>query len=141
MGLIEERRTRSIIGAFYEVYNTLGFGFLEKVYQNALERELCTRGHVVEREVQARVAYKGGEIARQRLDMVVDDRVIVEIKSALLLHPSAVRQVLSYLKATAYDVGLLLHFGPKPAFHRLDGHDNINTAFENALRLLVFLHE
>lgn len=119
MGLIEEGRTRSIIGAFYEVYNTLGFGFLEKVYQDALERELLARGHAVAREVQARVLYKGNEVARQRLDMVVDGRVIVEIKSALLLHPVAVRQLLSYLKATEYGVGLLFHFGPKPAFQRL----------------------
>jgi GxxExxY protein len=119
MGLIEEARTRSIIGAFYEVYNTLGFGFLEKVYQDALERELCARDHAVEREVHARVVYKGADVARQRLDMVVDGRVVVEIKSTLLLHPSSVRQLLSYLKATEYGVGLLFHFGPKPAFQRL----------------------
>jgi GxxExxY protein len=119
MRLIEEGRTRSIIGAFFEVYNTLGFGFLEKVYQNALERELRQRGHRVDREVLVDVCYKGVRLAQQRIDMVVDSRIVVEVKSTLLLHPAAARQVHNYLRGTALEVGLLLHFGPKPSFERL----------------------
>jgi len=119
MRLIEEGRTRSIIGAFFEVYNTLGFGFLEKVYQNALERELRQRGHQVDREVLVDVCYKGVRLAQQRIDMVVDSRIVVEVKSTLLLHPAAARQVHNYLRGTALEVGLLLHFGPKPVFERL----------------------
>ena len=70
--LLEESLTRSIIGAFFEVYNTLGFGFLERLYVLALERELTQRGHYVEREFRVRVIYKGDLLGIQRLDLVVD---------------------------------------------------------------------
>ena len=117
--LIEEYLTESVIGAFYEVYNTLGFGFLEQVYVTALERELRARDHVVAREVWVPVSYKGEEISRQRIDMIVDERLVVEAKSTHDLHKSAPRQVYNYLRATRLEVGLLLHFGPEPAFYRL----------------------
>ncbi|MFN2564747.1 MAG: GxxExxY protein [Gemmatimonadaceae bacterium] len=117
--LIEERRTHSIIGAFFDVYNTLGFGFLEHVYVLALERELLTRGHRVARELSVRVMYKGEELCTQRLDMVVDDKVVVETKSTFDLHPSAQRQLYSYLRASNLEVGLLLHFGREAKFYRL----------------------
>jgi GxxExxY protein len=70
-----------VIGAFFEVYNTLGFGFLESLYVMALERELLAREHQVAREVEVRVTYKGQDIGAQRIDMVVDERVIIEVKS------------------------------------------------------------
>ena len=117
--LIEGHLTESVIGAFYEVYNTLGYRFLEQVYLAALERELLARGHAVGREVWVPVHYKGEEIARQRLDMIVDERLIVETKSTHELHKSAPRQVYNYLRATRLQVGLLLHFGPEPVFYRL----------------------
>jgi len=110
--------TFSIIGAFYEVYNTLGFGFLEHVYTTALERELRARGHQVAREVRVRVYYKGEELTRQRLDMIVDDRIVVETKATLKLEKSAPRQLYNHLRATSLEVGLLLHFGPEPVFFR-----------------------
>ena len=116
--LVEEQLTASIIGAFYEVYNTLGFGFLEHIYVMALERELITRGHHVARQVGVRVMYKGEELASQRLDMIVDGKVVVETKSTLDLHKAARRQVYNYLKATNLEVGLLLHFGPVACFYR-----------------------
>jgi GxxExxY protein len=116
--LLEEQLTRSIIGAFYEVYNTLGFGFLEQVYSAALEDELRLRGHYVVRELMVNVAYKGRIISQQRLDMVVDDLVVVENKSTVQLPPFATRQLTNYLQATNFSVGLVLHFGPKPQFHR-----------------------
>jgi GxxExxY protein len=117
--LIEWQLTESVIGAFYEVYNLLGFRFLEQVYLAALERELRARDHVVGREVWVPVFYKGEIIARQRIDMIVDGKLVVEVKSTHDLHKSAPRQVYNYLRATTLQVGLLLHFGPDPAFHRL----------------------
>jgi GxxExxY protein len=116
--LLHEALTESVIGAFFDVYNILDFGFLEHVYSAALERELRSRGHSVGREVGVEVMYKGEEIASQRLDMVVDDCLVVEIKSTMLLPPTAKRQLLGYLRATRIEVGLLLHFGPEPKFHR-----------------------
>jgi GxxExxY protein len=117
--LIHERLTHSVIGAFFDVYHTLGFGFLEHVYVASLTRELRDRGHSVGREVSVPVFYKGEEVAHQRLDMIVDGKLIVETKSTRTLHEAAVRQVANYLRATNIELGLLLHFGPQPRFHRV----------------------
>lgn len=117
--LIHERLTHSVIGGFYEVYNTLGFGFLEHTYLGALTVELRLRGHVVDREVRVEVRYKGTVIGWHRLDMVVDNILVVEVKSTAELHPSARRQLQSYLCATRLEVGLLLHFGVTASFARL----------------------
>lgn len=116
--LIEETLTRSVIGAFFEVYNNLGFGFLEHLYVMALERELLARGHRVAREVWVRVTYKGEELGIQRVDMIVDEKVVVETKASPNLHESATRQLYNYLRATNLEVGLLLHFGTKASFRR-----------------------
>ena len=110
--LILEELTYSVIGAAHEVYNALGFGFLEHVYIMGLERELRARGHGVGREVGVTVMYKGDALTTQRLDMVVDDKVVVEIKATARLHEAASRQVFNYLRGTRLEVGLLLHFGP-----------------------------
>jgi GxxExxY protein len=117
--LLEERLTYSSIGAFFTVYRTLGYGFREYIYAGALERELQARGHRVDREVAVMVYYRGEPIARQTLDMVVDDRLVVEIKSTERLHPSGTRQLFGYLCATNLEVGLLLHFGREPQFYRV----------------------
>jgi len=118
--LIGEDLTRSAIGAFYEVYNTMGPGFAESLYAEALTRELIARGHTVQREVTVPVSYKGEEIGVQRLDMIVDGTLILELKSSLNLNKEAPKQLLSYLKATQLEVGLLLHFGPESArFYRV----------------------
>jgi GxxExxY protein len=116
--LLEEALTRSIIGAFYEVYRVLGYGFLEHLYLSALERELLARHHRVARELSVHVVYKGEPIGMQRVDMVVDDLVMIEAKSTMLLSEAAPRQLFNYLHATNIEVGLLLHFGPKPVFSR-----------------------
>jgi GxxExxY protein len=118
-GLVEDKRTESIVGAFYEVYNTLGYGFRESVYAAALEKELRLRGHKVAREVLVQVFYKGEVISRQRLDMLVDDVVVVENKTSRSLVPRGARQLYNYLRASRLEVGLLLHYGPKPKFLRL----------------------
>ena len=118
--LFDERLTHSVIGAFFEVYRTLGFGFLEHLYVMALERELLSRGHRVGREVAVPVFYKGELLGTQRLDMVVDERLVVETKSSYDLPRAARRQLFSYLSATRLQVGLLLHFGPEPKAYRCD---------------------
>jgi GxxExxY protein len=115
--LIEEALSKSVIGAFFEVYNTLGYGFLEHLYVKALERELMARGHSVAREVGVRVMYKGEEIGFQRLDLVVDEKLVVETKATQDLHKSASRQLFNYLHATNLEIGLLLHFGPEARFY------------------------
>jgi GxxExxY protein len=117
--LVHERLSYSVIGAFFEVYYTLGFGFLEHVYVSSLTRELRNRGHDVRREVSVPVLYKGDEVAHQRLDMIVDHKLVVETKSTRSLHEGAVRQVENYLRATTLELGLLLHFGPQPKFYRV----------------------
>jgi GxxExxY protein len=117
--LRERRTTAAIIGAFYEVYNRLGYGFLEHVYSLALERELVERGHTVDREVVVTVFYKGKPLTTHRLDMVVDQRVVVENKSTSRLPAFARRQALNYLRASTMEVGLILHFGPAAKFHRI----------------------
>jgi GxxExxY protein len=119
LNLLHEELTHSIIGAFFDVYYELGFGFLEHVYVLSLTRELHRRGHEVGREVSVPIYFKREEIARQRLDMVVDGKVVIETKSNERLQPEAVRQLTGYLKATNLEVGLLLHFGPKPRFVRV----------------------
>jgi GxxExxY protein len=117
--LLHEKITRAIIDVFYIVYNKLGFGFLETVYCNALALELRRRGHKVDREVVVPVLYDGRKIANYRIDFVVDDVVVVEVKSTELLNPNAHRQLVNGLHATPLEVGLLLHFGPRPKHYRV----------------------
>lgn len=111
--------TQAIIDAFFVVYNKLGFGFLENVYVGALVLELRRRGHSVAREVLVPVFYDGVVVARYRMDLIVDDCVVVEVKSTEVLNPNDQRQLLNYLRATPLEVGLLLHFGPRPKVHRV----------------------
>jgi GxxExxY protein len=119
INLFDERLTHSIIGGFFEVYNYYGFGLAEKVYANALEIELKERCHKVDREVWILIHYKGTPVAWQRIDMIVDGKVIVESKASAHLPPAAEPQLLSYVRATRLELGLLLHFGLTPYFRRL----------------------
>ncbi len=129
LNLIEERLTHSVIGAFFEVYNNLGYGFLEHVYVMALERELIARKHRVAREVAVQIFYKGEHLAEHRLDMIVDRKLVVETKSTHELHKSANRQIYNYLRSTNLEVGLLLHFGPDARFYRVvHRHKQINPS-------------
>lgn len=126
--LLEEDLTRSAIGAFFDVYNTLGLGFLEHVYVRALELELLARGRRVSREVGGRIMYKGEKLTYQRMDMIVDDKLIVEIKSTYELHRGTRRQIYNYLRATHLEVGLLFHFGPEPRFYRSICRNTMNRS-------------
>jgi GxxExxY protein len=116
--LVEDALSGDIIGAFFEVYRELGFGFLEHVHSTGMQRELSMRGHAVMREFSVRVYYKGEDLCTQRIDMLVDEKIIVEVKSTPALPPTAQRQLRNYLRSTNIEVGLLLHFGPDPKFYR-----------------------
>jgi GxxExxY protein len=116
---VEEKLFYSVIGAFFEVYNVLGYGFLERHYVQALEWELRQRGHDVVREFGVMMRYKHLDLSYMRLDMIVDGKLIVETKSTFVLPDHASRQTFNYLRASSLEIGLLLHFGPKPVFHRV----------------------
>ena len=117
--LLEEHLTRRIIGGFYEVYNILGYGFAESVYAKALELELKARGLRVEREVWLDVYYKGERVGTFRADMLVESRVVVENKAKVAVSHADRDQLRNYLRGSVLEVGLLLHFGPRPAIQRV----------------------
>lgn len=110
--------TRVIINAFYQVYNTLGYGFLEKVYENALAHELSKRGHNVSPRMPIEVYYDGLVMGEYYADLVIDNSVILELKAVDNISEQHEAQLLNYLKATKIDVGLILNFGPKPQVSR-----------------------
>ncbi|MDB4911072.1 MAG: GxxExxY protein [Gemmatimonadetes bacterium] len=120
--LLEAERVRSIVGGFFDVYNYYGYGLSERVYAGALAHELRDRGHIVVRELVIDVRYKGRHAAWQRLDMVIDDRVIVENKAAEKIFSADRMQLISYLRTTTFEVGVLLNFGPAPRFERYIDH-------------------
>lgn len=110
--------TDAIIGAFYDVYNALGYGFLEKVYENALVLELRHRGLSVISQHPITVSYRGEAVGEYFADLLVDNAVIVELKAVPAILNQHEAQLLNYLTATSIEVGLLLNFGPEPKFVR-----------------------
>ena len=116
--MIHEDLTGEIIGAFYEVYNTLGYGFLEQVYQNALYKELKRIGLECKPQEEINVFYKGEFVGRYVADMLVEDTVIVELKAVKKLLPEHDAQLINYLKATGIEVGLLFNFGKEAEIKR-----------------------
>jgi GxxExxY protein len=116
--MIHEETTSKILGAFYAVYNTLGHGFLEKVYENALVIELRKQGMVAEPQKRIEVFYEGHRVGDYCADIVVNGSVVLELKAAECLAPEHEAQLINYLKGTDIEVGLLLNFGPKPQFIR-----------------------
>jgi len=110
--------TNRIIHAFYSVYNELGFGFLENVYQNALYFELQNRGFKVEAQKSIDVYYQTLLVGKYKADLVVDDSIILELKAVDYLVEEHELQLINYLKATDKEVGLLLNFGMKPEIRR-----------------------
>jgi GxxExxY protein len=118
MVLVDEALTRSIIGGFYEVYNNLGYGLLENPYVGALQIELAERSHRVEREVPVAVEYKGTIVGSYRADLIVEGRVLVEIKADIGVTGVHERQLRNYLRCSSLELGLLLVFGIKPEFRR-----------------------
>lgn len=118
MELLHEELTSAIIKTFYEVYNELGYGFLEKVYQNSLFLELKNKGFKVEAQKKISVYYKGIEVGEYYADLIVEDLVILELKAAEYIVKDFENQILNYLRSTNCEVGLLLNFGKKPEFKR-----------------------
>jgi GxxExxY protein len=110
--------TDRVLKAFYHVYNTLGYGFLEKVYQNALVLALRKAGVKVEAQVPIKVYFEGEVVGDYFADVLVVDCVLLELKAADAICEKHESQLLNYLKATDVEVGLVLNFGPKPEFHR-----------------------
>ena len=110
--------TEGVIGAYYHVYNTLGYGFLEKVYEHALTLELRARGLLVAIQHPITVWYKGIPVGEYFADLLVNECIIVELKSAVTLTDAHEAQLVNYLKATGIEVGLLLNFGPKAQVKR-----------------------
>jgi GxxExxY protein len=110
--------SEQIIKAFYDVYNELGHGFLEKIYQNSLFLELRSRGFKVEAQKQLKVYFKGVEVGEYYPDLIVNDVIILELKAAECIVEAFEFQLLNYLKATNIELGLLLNFGKKPELRR-----------------------
>lgn len=110
--------TQKIIEIFYRVYNKLGYGFLEKVYERAMVLELKKAGIPAAPQFPIQVEYEGEVVGEYYADILVDNRVIVEIKAIKNLIAENEAQLLNYLKATQIEVGLLLNFGPDPKIKR-----------------------
>jgi GxxExxY protein len=110
--------TKKIIKAFYQVYNTLGYGFLEKVYENAIIIELKSMEIDVERQRPIKVSYKEQQVGEYYADLIIENSVIVELKAAESLCEEHEFQLINYLKATDIEVGLLLNFGKTPEIKR-----------------------
>jgi GxxExxY protein len=110
--------TGKIIKAFYTVYNTLGYGFLEKVYENAMFVELREMNLDVIKQAPIKVFYKGQEVGEYFADLIVENSVIIELKSAENLSKANESQLLNYLKATEIEVGLLMNFGTAAEYRR-----------------------
>ena len=104
---------KKIIGAAYDVFNELGFGFLESVYENALEQVLIGNGHSVSRQSAIPVYFRGEQIGDFRADLIFDRKVIIELKAIQNLHPAHEAQLINYLRTTTVEVGLLFNFGEK----------------------------
>jgi GxxExxY protein len=118
MELLHEELTNKIIKCFYNVFNVLGYGFLEKVYHNALLLELRSYGLEAISQGEIIVFYNGTEVGHYYADIIVEDRVILEIKVAKTIIEAHEAQLLNYLRATDKEVGLVLNFGPKAEFKR-----------------------
>jgi GxxExxY protein len=118
MEYLYQDKTEKIIQAYYKVYNTLGYGFLEKVYHNAMLIELRRIGFECKSQYPIRVFYEDYPIGDYFADIIVDDCVIIENKAAEALVEENEFQLINYLKATNIEVGLLLNFGKKPEFKR-----------------------
>ena len=124
--------TNRVIQAYYTVYNKLGFGFLEKVYENAMYIELNKLGLFVQRQIPIKVHYDGQKVGDYFADLIVNKIVIIELKALDALCDEHSYQLINYLKATEIEVGLLLNFGKKPQVKR--------KVFDNNLKKSVKIH-
>lgn len=117
--LLHNKITDAVLRTYYDVYNELGHGFLEKVYQNAIYFELKSLGYNVEAQKQIKVYFRNQLVGEYYADILIEDKVIIELKACELLMNVHIAQLMNYLKATEVEVGLLLNFGEKPEFKRI----------------------
>ncbi|MDR3676239.1 MAG: GxxExxY protein [Acidobacteriota bacterium] len=118
-GFKHRELTEKIIGVFYDVYNELGHGFLESVYEEAMAIALGQAGLHVERQMSLKVTFRGEVVGDFRADVIVERAVILELKAASGIDPAHEAQLLNYLRATEIELGLLLNFRSRPQFKRL----------------------
>jgi len=116
--LIDGDLSQQIIGEFYSVYNELGPGFLESVYEGAFAIALADKGLHAVHQAPITVAFRGRSVGEFRADLLVNGRIIIELKAVSRLTPTHEGQLINYLKATGIRVGLLFNFGPQPEFRR-----------------------
>lgn len=116
--MLHQELSNKIISCFYNVYNTLGYGFLEKVYENAMMIELDNLSLLAEKQKPIKVYYESQLVGEYFADIIVEDSVILELKAANSLVEEHEHQLINYLKATNIEVGLLFNFGKKPEFKR-----------------------
>ena len=129
--LLHKRITDAVLKIYFDVYNQLGSGFLEKVYQNAMYFELKDKGFKVEAQKQIKVYFRKQLVGEYFADLIVEDKVIVELKATELLMNAHVAQTLNYLKSTEIEVGLLLNFGDEPEFKRMIYTNDRKINFKN----------
>lgn len=115
---LHKELTSKIIKCFYDVYNELGYGFLEKVYENALKIELEKNKLFVEKQKPIRVYYDDQLVGEYFADLIINEQIIVELKATESLCEEHEFQLINYLKATNIELGLLLNFGKKPEIKR-----------------------
>lgn len=118
MEILHKKLSDEILDAFYEVYDRLGYGFLERVYQNSLYLELKEQGHKVEAQKEIKIYYKGKEVGVYYADIVVNDLIILELKAENAIHEAHNAQLINYLRGTDKELGYVLNFGPKPEYSR-----------------------
>ncbi len=116
--MLHHALTEKIIGVFYDVYNELGHGFLESIYETAMVIALREKGMTVEQQVEIPVWFRGQKIGTFFADLLVEGVVIVELKAVRSIDPSHEAQLLHYLRATEIELGLLLNFGVRPEIKR-----------------------
>lgn len=127
-GLVEEEITEKVIRAFYTVYNEMGPGFLEQVYENAMAHCLRDDGLDVWQQATVDVYFRTHRVGEYRADLLIPGRLLIEVKAAVAISPSHEAQLLNYLKATGLPVGLLLNFGPHAQVKR-----RVNSKKKSAL--------
>ena len=125
--MLHKELTDKIIACFYKVYTNLGYGFLEKVYENSMLYELNKNGLKAISQYPVKVNYDGVSVGEYFADIIVEDKVIIELKASANLVPENILQLQNYLKATNIEVGLLLNFGKKPEIRRKTFHNNLKS--------------
>ena len=128
MELLHGEITDGILTCFYRAGNRMGHGFLESVYQNVMYIELTEHGFTVRSKVRLPVRYAGRIVGDFEADLVVDGKVIIEVKAGRAIDSSAVAQTINYLRASDLEVGLVLNFGPKLEFQRVVFESNRKKA-------------